>query len=271
MIKKFKLSILLKKQVSLVKNNDVFDYLIKKTNKTYIKRNNGRNNQGKITVQYKGGGSKHLYRIIEFNREKNKIIGVVKTINFDPNRSSFIAGILIRYNLFLKRIVYIIAPHGIKKGDYVDSGCNSQLKIGSSLCLKNIPVGSLVHNVCMEKLKNGILSRSAGTFCKVLQRKNSYYSKIRLRSGEEKLIQSECFATLGVVSNINHHLKKIGKAGKSRWLNKRPHVRGVAKNPIDHPHGGGEGKTSGGRPSVTPKGKITKGKPTRKRKKLIIL
>lgn len=252
-------------------NNNILDYFIKKTKKAYIRRNNGRNNKGKITVQYKGGGHKHLYRIVEFNREKNKIKGIVKTINFDPNRSAFIAGILVKYNYFIKKIFYIIAPNGLVKGNFIDTGIKIGLKIGSSLCLKNIPVGTLVHNVSLKILEKGKLSRSAGTFCKVLQRKNSYYSRIRLKSGEEKLILSGCFATIGIVSNINHNLQKIGKAGRSRWLNKRPHVRGVAKNPVDHPHGGGEGKTSGGRPSVTPKGIITKGKPTRRRKKLIIL
>jgi large subunit ribosomal protein L2 len=266
-----KLSILLKNQNSFIKNNNILDYFIKKSNKINIKRNNGRNNKGNITVQYKGGGHKNLYRIVEFNREKYKINGIVKTINFDPNRTAFIAGILIKYNFFLKKMIYIIAPHGLLRGDFIYSGYNSLLKIGSSLCIKNIPVGTLVHNVSIKKLEEGKLSRSAGTFCKVLQRINSYYSRVRLKSGEEKSIPLECFATLGIVSNINYHLKKIGKAGRSRWLNKRPHVRGVAKNPIDHPHGGGEGKTSGGRPSVTPQGKITKGRPTRKRKKLIIL
>jgi large subunit ribosomal protein L2 len=230
-----------------------------------FKRLNGRNNSGKITVQHKGGGHKRLYRYISFNREKN-IEGIVSKILYDPNRSANIA--YIKNNL---KNFFILAVEGIFKGQYIKSSNIAELNIGNALPLNKIPIGSLIHNISLYPKTEGKLIRSAGTFAQLIQIINNKYAKIRLSSGELKLILLKCYATLGIVSNINHKIIKKGKAGRSRWLNKRPIVRGVAKNPVDHPHGGGEGKTSGGRPSVTPKGFITKGLPTRKKNKKKLL
>ena len=249
----------------LKKNNLTKTFKIKKLIKGF-QRANGRNNQGKITVRHRGGGHKRLYRKIEFNRFK-EIKGYVSNILYDPNRSANIA--YIKNNL---KTYLILAPEGLKLNQYIESSSIAKLKIGNALPLKNIPIGSLIHNISLKPNSKGKLIRSAGTSAQLLQKIDNKYAKIRLSSGELKLILLTCFATLGIVSNINHKKIKIGKAGRSRWLNRRPKVRGVAKNPVDHPHGGGEGKTSGGRPSVSPKGFITKGKPTRnkKKKKLII-
>jgi len=223
-----------------------------------FKRSYGKNNQGKITIKGRGGGHKRLYRIISFDREKIKKASV-ESIEYDPNRSSNIA--LIKDDF--KNFYYILAPEGLTKGSIVESGKNASINIGNSLPLKNIPLGSFIHNISLKTNKGGQLLRSAGTFGQLIQ-KGEKYANIRLQSGEQRLFLLDCFATIGSVSNPDHKNKKIGKAGRNRWLNKRPRVRGVAMNPVDHPHGGGEGKTSGGRPSVTPKGIITKGKPTRK-------
>lgn len=249
----------------LKKNNLTQKFKIKSLTKGF-KRANGKNNQGKITVKYRGGGHKRLYRKISFNRSKN-IEGFIDKILYDPNRSANIA--YIKNNL---QSYFILAPVGLKINQYIKSSFAAELKIGNALPLQNIPVGSLIHNISLYPNSKGKLIRSAGTSAQLIQKINNKYAKIRLNSGELKLILLTCYATLGIVSNSNHKKIKLGKAGRSRWLNKRPSVRGVAKNPVDHPHGGGEGKTSGGRPSVTPQGKITKGKPTRKRnkKKLII-
>jgi len=227
-----------------------------------FQRSNGRNNQGKITVRHRGGGHKRSYRFIEFNRQN--VDGNVKAISYDPNRSANIAHI---YNSEKKKNYYILAPEGLKIDQYVSSNENSELQLGNALPLKNIPIGSTIHNISLQPSSGGKLIRSAGTSAQLLQKINNKYAKIRLSSGEQRLILLNCYATLGIVSNIHHKKIKLGKAGRSRWLNRRPHVRGVAMNPVDHPHGGGEGKTSGGRPSVSPKGRITKGKPTRSKKK----
>ena len=226
-----------------------------------FKRSNGRNNQGKITVRHRGGGHKRLYRLISFNRSK-QIKGIVSKITYDPNRSANIAYIEENLNSY-----FILAPEGLTLNSIIDSSPEAELKIGNALPLKNIPIGSLIHNISLTPESKGKLIRSAGTSAQLIQKINNKYAKIRLSSGELKLILLSCYATLGTVSNINHKKIKIGKAGRSRWLNRRPKVRGVAMNPVDHPHGGGEGKTSGGRPSVSPQGKITKGKPTRNKKK----
>jgi large subunit ribosomal protein L2 len=230
-------------------------------------RANGRNNQGKITVRHRGGGHKRLYRNISFNRSINSIEGFVNKILYDPNRSANIAYIKNESNSY-----FILSPEGLKLNQYIKSSPEAELKIGNALPLMNIPIGSLIHNISLNSNSNGKLIRSAGTSAQLIQKIDEKYAKIRLSSGELKLILLKCYATLGIVSNINFKKIKLGKAGRLRWLNRRPVVRGVAKNPVDHPHGGGEGKTSGGRPSVTPQGKITKGKPTRKKnkKKLII-
>lgn len=241
---------------------------IKFKNKKLIKgfkKVNGRNNSGKITIQHRGGGHKRLYRLISFNREKN-IKGYIINILYDPNRSANIAYIKNNFEKF-----FILAAEGLLKGQYIESSINAELNIGNALPLKRIPIGSLIHNISLNPKTKGKLIRSAGTFAQLIQIINNKYAKIRLSSGELKIILLKCFVTLGIVSNINYKLIKKGKAGRSKWLNKRPIVRGVAKNPIDHPHGGGEGKTSGGRPSVTPKGIITKGLFTRNKKKKKLL
>ena len=244
----------------LKKNNLTKTFKIKKLIKGF-KRSHGRNNQGRITVRHRGGGHKRLYRKVNFNRSFN-LEGNVTKILYDPNRSANIA--------YIKNETssnFILAPEGLSLNSYIQSSPQAELKVGNALPLKNIPIGSLIHNISLYPNSKGKFIRSAGTSAQLIQKINNKYAKIRLNSGELKLILLSCYATLGVVSNVNHKKIKLGKAGRSRWLNRRPKVRGVAKNPVDHPHGGGEGKTSGGRPSVTPQGKITKGKPTRKKKK----
>lgn len=254
------------KKIKPIDENEIKLQLeIKKLIKGFT-RANGRNHTGKITVRSKGGGHKRLYRKITFNRS-NGLSGYVKKILYDPNRSANIA--------FLqndqKKSSFIIAPYNLKVDQFIESSENASLNIGNALPLKNIPIGSVVSNISLKPKGDGKLSRSAGTSAQLLQKINNKYAKIRLNSGKLKLILLSCYATLGIISNINYKKIKLGKAGRSRWLNKRPLVRGVAKNPVDHPHGGGEGKTSGGRPSVSPQGKITKGKPTVKKKKKLII
>jgi len=229
-----------------------------------FKRAHGRNNQGKITSKHRGGGHKRKYRMISFKR--NNLKGFIENIEYDPNRSANIALVKTQNSR-----TYILAPDGLSIGDWVESGKDASINIGNSLLLKDLPLGSIIHNISLKPYKGGQLIRSAGTFAQLLQKNYGKYAKIRLSSGEQRLIPLECEATLGIVSNIDHKNIKIGKAGRNRWLNKRPKVRGVAKNPIDHPHGGGEGKTSGGRPSVSFTGLITKNKPTVKKKNKYII
>lgn len=224
-----------------------------------FQRSNGKNNQGKITVRYRGGGHKRLYRKITFKRTTIHQ-GIVKKILYDPNRSANIAYIE-NENLSF----FIIAPENLQINQQIQTGPKSNFNIGNSLPLANIPIGSKIHNISLHSNSKGILVRSAGTYAELIQKYNNKFAKIKFNSGQIKLILLSCYATLGIVSNINHNKKKLIKAGQSRWLNRRPKVRGVAKNPVDHPHGGGEGKTSGGRPSVSPKGIITKGKRTTKK------
>jgi large subunit ribosomal protein L2 len=251
------------RQTVLLNNKQVFQKIKIKHLIKGFQRNYGKNNQGKITVRHRGGGHKRLYRKISFNRSFG-LSGIVSNILYDPNRSANIAHIK---NNELN--YFIIAPDGLEMNQYITSSEKSELKIGNALTLYNIPIGSLIHNISLNPNSKGKLIRSAGTSAQLIQKINNKYAKIRLRSGELKILLLTCYATLGIVSNIYHQRIKLGKAGRSRWLNRRPHVRGVAKNPVDHPHGGGEGKTSGGRPSVSPQGRITKGKPTRKKKKKI--
>lgn len=222
-----------------------------------IVKNGGRNNQGKITVRRRGGGHKKLYRIIDFKRINNQ--SEVLFLSYDPYRTSLIAHCINENGKYHN----IIAPDSIQKGDILKSGDSlDQLKVGYSTLLKNIPVGRLIHNIELKPKKGGQIVRSAGNFAHIIE-KTETHARIQLRSGEQRFINLSCKASLGVVSNGLHEKKKLGNAGASRWLGKRPSVRGVAMNPVDHPHGGGEGKASGGRPSVSPKGKLTKGKPTR--------
>ncbi|MBU5267631.1 50S ribosomal protein L2 [Virgibacillus proomii] len=223
----------------------------------------GRNNQGKLTVRHQGGGHKRQYRIIDFKRDKDGIPGRVATIEYDPNRSANIA--LIHYADGEKR--YILAPKGLKVNQEIESGENADIKLGNALPLANIPVGTVIHNIELKPGRGGQLARSAGAEAQVLGR-DGKYSLVRLASGEVRLILSTCRATVGQVGNIEHELIRIGKAGRSRWLGKRPTVRGSVMNPNDHPHGGGEGRAPIGRKSpMSPWGKPTLGYKTRKRNK----
>lgn len=224
-------------------------------------RTGGRNNAGRITTRHRGGGHKQRYRVIDFKRDKDGITGKIERVEYDPNRSAHIA--LVLYADGERR--YIIAPKGLRSGDQVISGRDAAIKPGNCLPLRNIPVGSTVHCVEMKPGKGGQLARSAGSAAQLVAREGQY-ATLRLRSGEMRKVQSRCRATIGEVSNSEHNLEKIGKAGAQRWRGVRPTVRGVAMNPVDHPHGGGEGKTSGGRHPVSPWGRPTKGYKTRKNK-----
>jgi large subunit ribosomal protein L2 len=222
----------------------------------------GRNHHGHLTAFRVGGGHKRNYRTIDFKRRKFDVEGTVERLEYDPNRSSFIA--LIKYKD--GELAYILAAQRLAVGDVVVSSERADIKPGNTLPLKNIPVGTIIHNVEMKEGKGGQLARSAGTYVQLVG-KDAGYAQVKLRSGELRLIRAECLATIGAVSNPDHQNRVIGKAGRSRWLGIRPCVRGVAMNPVDHPHGGGEGRTSGGRHPVTPWGKGTKGTKTRSRKK----
>jgi large subunit ribosomal protein L2 len=223
----------------------------------------GRNNQGKITTRHQGGGHKRQYRIIDFKRNKDGIPGRVATIEYDPNRSANIA--LINYADGEKR--YILAPKGLKVGDQIQSGLGSDIKVGNALPLENIPVGTVIHNIELQPGKGGQMVRAAGTEAQLLG-KEEVYVTIRLSSGEVRKVLKVCRATIGSVGNEDHELVKIGKAGRSRWLGRRPEVRGVVMNPNDHPHGGGEGRAPIGRKSpMSPWGKPTLGYKTRKKGK----
>lgn len=228
-----------------------------------LNKKSGRNNQGKITVRHHGGGHKRKYRIIDFKRNKDDIVGRVATIEYDPNRSANIA--LINYADGEKR--YIIAPEGLKVGMEILSGAKADIKVGHAKALKDIPVGTVIHNIELKPGKGGQLVRSAGTSAQILGREDKYVL-VRLQSGEVRLILGECRATVGTVGNADHELVNIGKAGRTRWLGKRPTVRGSVMNPNDHPHGGGEGRTPIGRKTpVTPWGKPALGLKTRDKKK----
>jgi len=223
----------------------------------------GRNANGRITVRHRGGGAKQKYRIIDFKRDKDGIEAKVASIEYDPNRSANIA--LLHYVDGEKR--YILAPVGLKVGDTVVSGDNADIKPGNALKLEYIPVGTLIHNIELKPGKGGQIVRSAGTYAQLMAKEGSY-AQVRLPSGEVRMISLTCKATIGQVGNIDHINVRIGKAGRTRWLGIRPHVRGSAMNPVDHPHGGGEGKSPIGRPSpVTPWGKPTLGYKTRKKNK----
>jgi large subunit ribosomal protein L2 len=222
----------------------------------------GRNNKGRITARRRGGGHKRRYRIIDFKRAKTGMAATVERIEYDPNRTAFIA--LIKYNDGEQS--YILAPQRLAPGDQVISGTDADIKPGNALPLNSIPVGTIIHNVEMKAGKGGQIARSAGTYVQLVGRDQGY-AQVKLSSGELRLVRGECMATVGAVSNPDQANISLGKAGRKRWLGKRPQVRGVAMNPVDHPHGGGEGRTSGGRHPVTPWGKPTKGKRTRNKKK----
>lgn len=227
-----------------------------------ISGSGGRNNHGRITSRFRGGGHKKLYRIIDFRRDKLNIKGKVASVEYDPNRNSFIA--LINYEDGDKR--YILAPQQLGVGDIVSSGPEADIRPGCALPLKSIPVGTFIHNIELKKGKGGALARSAGTFAQLIA-KEGEYATIRLPSSETRRILIECFASIGQLSNADHMNVSWGKAGRSRWLGKMPHNRGTSMNPIDHPHGGGQGKTKGGRHPVTPWGQPTKGYKTRNNKR----
>ena len=217
---------------------------------------------GRITSRHRGGAHKHKYRIIDFHRSKRNIKGVVERIEYDPNRTAYIA--LIKYDDGEQ--AYILAPKDVKVGEKVISGENVEIKSGNSMLIKYIPVGIDVHNLELNPGGGGILARSAGAALQVVGKSDGYVN-VKLPSGELRKVLENCRASVGVLSNVDKKNQKLGKAGRNRWLGKRPSVRGVAMNPIDHPHGGGEGKTSGGRHPVTPWGKPTKGKKTRSNKR----
>ena len=227
-----------------------------------LRKKGGRNNLGRVTVRFRGGGHKRRYRLVDFKRDKFDMPATVERLEYDPNRTAFIA--LVTYEDGEKR--YILAPQRLAAGDVVVAGEKVDIKPGNALPLKNIPVGTVVHNVELKVGKGGQLARSAGTFVQLVG-KDQGYAQLRLASGELRVVRGECMATVGAVSNPDQQNVSLGKAGRKRWLGFRPHVRGVAMNPIDHPHGGGEGRTSGGRHPVTPWGKPTKGKKTRSNKK----
>ena len=226
-----------------------------------LKKKGGRNNNGRITVRHRGGGHKRRYRNIDFYRSKQEVPAKVASVEYDPNRSARIS--LLHYADGEKR--YILTPSGLKVGDVVFSGENADIKTGNALPLKNIPVGTMLHCIELRPGKGAQLGRSAGSTIQLMA-KDEDYAQIKLRSGEIRKVRIECMATVGTVGNPEHMNIKKGKAGRNRWLGRRPTVRGVVMNPVDHPHGGGEGKTSGGRHPVTPWGKPTKGAKTRKRK-----
>jgi large subunit ribosomal protein L2 len=225
-------------------------------------RNGGRNNNGRITTRHIGGGHKQHYRLVDFKRSKDGIPAKVERIEYDPNRTAHIA--LLLFADGERR--YIIAPRGMSVGDTVQSGAGAPIKAGNCLPLRNIPVGSVVHAVELKPGKGAQLARSAGASVQLAAREGRY-ATLRLRSGEMRKVLSDCRATIGEVSNSEHSLRKLGKAGAARWRGVRPTVRGVAMNPVDHPHGGGEGRTSGGRHPVSPWGTPTKGYKTRKNKR----
>ena len=226
-----------------------------------LKSAGGRNNTGRVTARFQGGGHKRTYRVIDFKRRKLDVSGTVERLEYDPNRSAFIA--LGKYDD--GELSYIIAPQRLAAGDKVIAAASADVKPGNAMPLQAMPVGTIVHNVELKPGKGGQIARSAGTYAQLVGRDQGM-AILRLNSGEQRLVHGSCFATVGAVSNPDHGNINLGKAGRSRWLGKRPHNRGVTMNPVDHPHGGGEGRTSGGRHPVTPWGKPTKGKKTRSNK-----
>ena len=251
-----------RRNLVLIDRSDLWKGVPEKSLTEGFSSKGGRNNSGKITARRRGGGHKRRYRKIDFKRNKTEIPAQVERIEHDPNRSAFIA--LIKYDDGEKS--YIIAPQRLAPGDTVVSGERVDIKPGNALPMANIPVGTIIHNVELKVGGGAQIARSAGTYVQLIG-KDQGYAQLRMNSGEIRIIRAECMATIGAVSNPDKANIKLGKAGRKRWLGKRPAVRGVAMNPVDHPHGGGEGRTSGGRHPVTPWGKPTKGKRTRNNKK----
>jgi len=248
------------------RSNSTFEEITKSTPEksltVSLKKSGGRNNHGRVTTRFIGGGHKRRYRIIDFKRNKHGIPAKVFAIEYDPNRSSRIA--LLHYLDGEKS--YIIAPEGLKVGDTLKSGSGSDIVIGNALPLREMPLGSFVHNVELKPGKGGQLGRSAGSSIQLMAKEGDF-AQLKMPSGEVRMVRLDCMATYGVVGNADQENISIGKAGRTRWLGKRPHVRGVAMNPVDHPMGGGEGKTSGGGHPVSPWGQKAKGLKTRKHKK----
>jgi large subunit ribosomal protein L2 len=226
-----------------------------------LSKSGGRNNYGRVTVRFRGGGHKRTYRIIDFKRRKFDVAATVERIEYDPNRSAFIALL----NYADGEQAYILAPQRLAVGATVVAGTQVDVKPGNSMPVGNMPVGTIIHNVELKIGRGGQIARSAGAYAQIVGRDQGYVI-LRLNSGEQRLVNGQCMGTVGAVSNPDHSNINIGKAGRSRWLGRRPHNRGVTMNPVDHPHGGGEGRTSGGRHPVTPWGKPTKGKKTRRNK-----
>ena len=226
-----------------------------------IKKSGGRNSAGRMTCRHRGGGHKRLYRIIDFKRDKDGIPARVATIEYDPNRSANIA--LLHYSDGEKR--YILAPLGLQVGDRVISGTEAEIRAGNTIVLRDIPLGTQIHNIELNPGHGGQMARCAGSYAQLMA-KEGKYAQIKLPSGEVRMVSLNCRATIGQIGNLGHESISLGKAGKNRWRGRRPHVRGVAMNPVDHPHGGGEGKSSGGRHPVTPWGVPTKGYKTRVKK-----
>jgi len=260
-LKKFKPTTPGRRQLILVDKSDLWKGKPVKALTEGLAESAGRNNTGRITVRRRGGGVKKTYRRVDFKRRKFDIEAKVERLEYDPNRTGFIA--LVKY--LDGEQAYILAPQRLKAGDKVISGTKVDVKPGNAMHLKSIPVGTIIHNVELKPGKGGQLARSAGSYAQLVGR-DSGMAQIRLQSGEVRLVQGACMATVGAVSNPDHMNQSIGKAGRNRRKGKRPSVRGVVMNPIDHPHGGGEGRTSGGRHPVTPWGKPTKGAKTRKNK-----
>ena len=245
----------------LVDKSDLWNGRPEKSLSFGLSKKGGRNNSGRITMRRKGGGAKRLYRIIDFKRNKTNIKGTVERIEYDPNRTSFIA--LVKYEDGDKS--YILAPQRLKISDTIVSSASSDIKPGNAMPFSGMPIGTIVHNVELKKGKGGQIARAAGSYAQFVGRDGDY-AQLRLSSGEMRLVRQECMATVGAVSNPDNSNQNLGKAGRNRNKGIRPSVRGVVMNPIDHPHGGGEGRTSGGRHPVTPWGKPTKGARTRTNK-----
>jgi len=250
------------RQLVLVDRSDLHKGRPVKTLTEGLTKKGGRNNHGRITARRRGGGHKRLYRVVDFKRRKFDVTGTIERLEYDPNRTAFIA--LVKYDD--GELAYILAPQRLRAGDQIVAGQRVDVKPGNAMPLNSIPVGTIIHNVEMKPGRGGQIARSAGTYVQLVGRDQGY-AQIKLSSGELRMVRGECMATIGAVSNPDQANISLSKAGRNRWLGKRPAVRGVAMNPVDHPHGGGEGRTSGGRHPVTPWGKPTKGKRTRLRKK----
>jgi large subunit ribosomal protein L2 len=261
-LKKFNPTTPSQRQLVVVDRSELYKGRPEKTLTEGLISKGGRNNLGRVTMRRRGGGAKNLYRVIDFKRRKFDVEAKVERLEYDPNRTAFIA--LVKY--LDGELAYIIAPQRLKAGDKIISGDKVDVKPGNAMPLRSIPVGTIIHNVELKPGKGGQIARSAGNYAQLVGR-DGPMSQIRLQSGEVRLAPSECMATIGAVSNADHLNETVGKAGRQRHKGNRPSVRGVAMNPIDHPHGGGEGRTSGGRHPVTPWGKGTKGTRTRNNKR----